>query len=212
MTPQEEKLLTNFKKIWPEMNWPETLDSFDKDEHNPSFIKELKSLVKDLKEKGNNLTFYESAVIILWRRLDAKFKPEIITKKTKLKTPRVGAFETVDCGCGNDTGVWEVVGQYPLTWHVKLKCTKCEEFLSEVVQIAPKAIKPPKPPKEKKEVVPKEIKPKKPTKKDIQLYDSLIKFLEVYKIPIEAADEESLTAYKKVLLWRETNEKNIDPV
>lgn len=208
MTPQESTLLKEFKKIWPNLAWPESFESFDKKDYPEFFIKDLKQVYKSLEEKGNDLTFFESALCVFWRRLETNFKPEIITKKTKVKTPKLGALEAVECSCGNETGIWKEVNAFPLTIEVKLFCTKCDSELSESVQILVKAkkVSESKEPKVKA-ISDKPAKVKKPSKKDLAEFDSLVILMEKYKTSIEELGEESQELYYRVKTWKE-GEKN----
>jgi len=200
---QEEELLKKFKQIWPGLSWPEEIDSYDKQAYPDFFIKDLKALVKQVNEKAEALTFMETALNIFWQRLETKFKPEIVQKKTKLKAPKLGAIETVDCtACGNTSGIWIEFQELPLVREVHLVCGACQTVLSDRVQIAKgkTAL-----PRAKKEPSLKEVKAKKPTKKAMEEFKSMKITMEKYGVSLADYEQAEQDLYNKVLAWEESN-------
>ena len=202
----DNSLLADFRAIWPQLDWPKDISSSDKEAYAPTFLKELKALCIGFKEQPENFTFQQTAVFILWKRIETEFKPEIVQKKTKLKTPKLGGLESITCtkeGCGNETGIWQEQRKHTLTTEVALCCTVCGEVLSEPVQIIVKEKAPAKAREPKALKV--SAKPKKPTKKDEALYESMKQTIETLGLSLEIYQPEEQEVFNRVQTWREEN-------
>jgi hypothetical protein len=202
----DNTLLADFHSLWPNLDWPKDISSSDKEAYSPSFLKELKALVAGFKEQAENFTFQQTAVVILWKRIETEFKPEVVQKKTKLKTPKLGALESITCtkeGCGNESGIWKEQRKFSLTTEVALCCTICGEILSEPVQIIVKEKAPAKPREPRALKAP--AKPKKPTKKDNDLFDSMKMSIEQFGLELEIYQPEEQEVFNRVKAWREEN-------
>ena len=203
MNKQEEDLLSRFKRIWPEIQWPEAIESYNKEDYPAFFIKDLKDLIASLSEKDTPLSFIETAINIFWQRLETQFKPEIIQKKTKLKTPKLGALETIECSkCASATGVWVEARELPLVREVELVCSECQAVLSDRVQIAKTVAAKPK-----TERIAKPAKPKKPTKKELEEFTAMKSTMEKFNFPLEDYEKDLQELYNKCLTWEQENGK-----
>jgi hypothetical protein len=199
----DNTLLKDFSALWPDLDWPKDISSSDKEAYSPSFLNELKVLCLSFKEQAENYTFQQTAVVVLWKRIETEFKPEVVQKKTKLKAPKLGALESITCtneGCGNETGIWKEQRKFTLTTEVALCCTVCGEILSEPVQIIVKEKAPAKPREPKAPA-----KPKKPTKKDNDLFDSMKLSIEQFGLALEIYQPEEQEVFNRVKVWREEN-------
>ena len=203
MNKQEEDLLSRFKRVWPEIQWPEAIESYNKEDYPSFFIKDLKDLVATLSEKDSALSFIETAVNIFWQRLETRFKPEIVQKKTKIKTPKLGALETIECtACANTTGIWVEARELPLVLEVELVCSECQTVLSDRVQISKTAKA-----KAKTERIAKPAKPKKPTKKELEEFTAMKSTMEKFNFPLEDYEKDLQELYNKCLTWEQENGK-----
>ena len=135
-------MLDSLKVRFPELPWPNDISSTDKASYSVSFLALLKMTVKNLTKEERILSKEETALVLLERRIEVNFVPELTKKKSKIKTPKLNELTDIDCtACEAKTGVWKLIGETVMLNILQLCCTECGTALSEPFNVLRKVSK-----------------------------------------------------------------------